>query len=53
VVLLPLLAGIVWMGLFPAPVLERIEPAVRHYIEQVRGPLAALELSDRTPGTRP
>jgi len=52
-VLLPLIAGIVWMGLFPAPVLERIEPAVRHYIETVRGPLAALDLSERTPGARP
>ena len=50
VVLLPLLAGIVWMGLFPAPVLVRIEPAVRHYIETVRGPIAALDLSERTPG---
>jgi NADH-quinone oxidoreductase subunit M len=50
VVMLPLLAGIVWMGLFPAPVLERIEPAVRHYIETVRGPLASLELSERAPG---
>jgi len=52
-VLLPLIAGIVWMGLFPAPVLDRIEPAVRHYIETVRGPLAALDLSERTPGARP
>jgi len=50
VVMLPLLAGIVWMGLFPAPVLERIEPAVRHYIETVRGPLASLELTERAPG---
>ena len=52
VVMLPLVAGIVWMGLFPAPVLERIEPAVRHYIETVRGPLAALELSEQAPGAR-
>ena len=52
VVLLPLVAGIVWMGLFPAPVLDRIEPAVRHYIETVRGPLAALDLSAQTPGVR-
>jgi NADH-quinone oxidoreductase subunit M len=51
-VLLPLVAGIVWMGLFPAPVLDRIEPAVRHYIETVKGPLAALDLSAQTPGVR-
>jgi NADH-quinone oxidoreductase subunit M len=50
VVMLPLLAGIVWMGLYPAPVLRRIEPAARHYIEVVRGPLAALEVSQQGRG---
>jgi NADH-quinone oxidoreductase subunit M len=53
VVLLPLVAGIVWLGLFPGPVLRRIEPAARHYIEIVRGPMAALEMSQRIPGARP
>jgi NADH-quinone oxidoreductase subunit M len=33
VVMLPLVAGIVWLGLYPAPVLRRMEPASRHYIE--------------------
>jgi NADH-quinone oxidoreductase subunit M len=33
VVLLPLVAGIVWMGLYPRPVLQRIEPAARKYLE--------------------
>ena len=37
VVLLPILAGIVWMGLYPAPVLRRIEPAAMRYLERVRG----------------
>jgi NADH-quinone oxidoreductase subunit M len=32
-VLIPLLVGIVWMGLYPRPVLERMEPAARRYIE--------------------
>jgi len=32
-VLVPLLMGIVWMGLYPRPVLERMEPAARRYIE--------------------
>jgi NADH-quinone oxidoreductase subunit M len=32
-VLLPLVAGIVWMGVYPKPVLRRMEPAARHYIE--------------------
>jgi NADH-quinone oxidoreductase subunit M len=52
-VLLPLVAGIVWLGLFPGPVLQRIEPAARRYIETVRGPMAALEMSQRIPGARP
>ena len=51
VVLLPLVAGIIWMGLFPGPVLAKVEPAARRYIEAVRGPSAGLELSDRQPGT--
>ena len=37
VVLIPLLAGIVWMGLYPKPILQRLEPAARRYIEQTRG----------------
>ncbi|HLB77553.1 MAG TPA: NADH-quinone oxidoreductase subunit M, partial [Candidatus Dormibacteraeota bacterium] len=36
-VLLPLVAGIVWMGLYPLPVLRRIEPAARNYLELVKG----------------
>jgi NADH-quinone oxidoreductase subunit M len=32
-VLAPLLAGILWIGLYPAPLLRRMEPAVRHYLE--------------------
>ena len=31
--LIPLLLGIVWMGLYPKPVLDRMEPAARRYIE--------------------
>jgi NADH-quinone oxidoreductase subunit M len=33
VVLAPLVIGILWIGLYPAPVLRRIEPAARRYIE--------------------
>src|SRR4051812_17988839 len=38
-VMLPLVAGIVWLGLYPAPVLRRTEPAARRYLEAtaVRG----------------
>ena len=39
-VLIPLVVGIVWLGLFPAPVLRRMEPAARRYVEAVQGSLA-------------
>jgi NADH-quinone oxidoreductase subunit M len=32
-VMLPLVLGIVWLGLYPAPVLRRMEPATKHYLE--------------------
>jgi len=36
-VLVPLLVVIVWLGLFPGPVLRRMEPSARHFIESVQG----------------
>ena len=36
VVLLPLIIGIVWLGLFPGPVLRRMEPATQRFVEAVR-----------------
>jgi NADH-quinone oxidoreductase subunit M len=35
-VLLPLVLGIVWLGLFPGPVLTRMELASRRYVEMVQ-----------------
>ncbi|MGH7657811.1 MAG: proton-conducting transporter membrane subunit, partial [Gemmatimonadales bacterium] len=35
-VLVPLLIGIVWLGLYPRPVLDRMEPAARRYLEIVQ-----------------
>jgi NADH-quinone oxidoreductase subunit M len=35
-VLLPLIIGIVWLGLFPGPVLRRMEPATRRYVDAVQ-----------------
>jgi NADH-quinone oxidoreductase subunit M len=32
-VMLPLIVGIVWLGLYPAPILQRMEPATRRYLE--------------------
>ncbi len=48
-VLLPLIAGILWMGLYPAPVLRRIEPAMMRYLQAVRGPLGYMNVSLRPP----
>ncbi|MDZ4673900.1 MAG: NADH-quinone oxidoreductase subunit M [Gemmatimonadota bacterium] len=36
VVLLPLLLGMIWLGLYPKPVLDKMEPASRKYIEHLR-----------------
>jgi NADH-quinone oxidoreductase subunit M len=35
-VLVPLLAGIVWLGLYPGPVLKKMEPASRGFVETVQ-----------------
>ncbi len=51
-VMVPLLLGILWMGLYPAPILRRIEPAAVRYIETVRGPIGVLDVSQRTPAVR-
>src|SRR5688500_16572924 len=41
VLMTPLLIGIVWLGLYPAPVLRRMEPAARRYVQIVRPHLTA------------
>ena len=40
-VLIPLVAGIVWLGLYPAPVLRRMEPSARQFVETTSGPAPA------------
>src|ERR1041385_2637138 len=45
-VMVPLLAGIVWLGLFPGPVLRRVEPVAVRYIQAVRGPLGMMQRSE-------
>jgi len=40
VVLIPILAGIFWIGLYPKPILRRMEPAAQHLIDIVK-PAAA------------
>jgi len=50
VVLLPLLLGILWMGLYPGPVLQKMEPAARRYVESlgVRQPSAGKDVINAT-----
>ena len=40
-VMVPLLAGIVWLGLYPGPVLSRMEPATKRYVEAVHSSAAS------------
>src|SRR5439155_1048176 len=40
-VLVPLLAGILWIGLYPKPFLDRMEPSAQRFIQQAR-PAAAI-----------
>src|SRR3989449_7213109 len=37
-VLIPLLVGILWLGIYPKPFLQRMEPSARSLIEQMRPP---------------
>ncbi len=34
-VILPLVAGMIWLGLYPKPILDRMEPATQHYLEVI------------------
>ncbi len=36
VVLAPLIAAMLWMGLYPKPILRRTEGAARHYVEMIQ-----------------
>ena len=44
---LPLLIGIVWMGLYPEPVLRRMEPAARRYLQLTQPPGTASPVAVR------
>jgi NADH-quinone oxidoreductase subunit M len=57
-VMLPLVVGIVWLGLYPKPVLERMEPASKRFLEAAApavGPAARASLgsgAERVEATR-
>jgi len=50
-VLGPLLLGIVWLGLYPAPVLRRMEPASRQFVESVQRGISQGAPADAAPAT--
>jgi NADH-quinone oxidoreductase subunit M len=47
----PLIAAMIWVGLYPAPLLKRTESAARSYVEMVEPALPKAALPD--PGARP
>jgi hypothetical protein len=53
--MLPLIVGIVWLGLYPKPVLDRMEPASRRFLEAAApgvGPKAQASLPVREAAIR-
>jgi NADH-quinone oxidoreductase subunit M len=54
-VMVPLLVGIVWLGLYPAPVLRRMEPAAQRYLQlaQPSGAVQPVAVSGSTVEVRP
>ncbi|HEY8061949.1 MAG TPA: proton-conducting transporter membrane subunit, partial [Gemmatimonadales bacterium] len=47
----PLIAAMIWVGLYPTPLLRRTEGAARHYVEMVQPALPPAALPD--PGAQP
>jgi NADH-quinone oxidoreductase subunit M len=54
-IMVPLLAGIVWLGVYPAPVLRRMEPAAQRYLQLTQPGRATMPMADAgyTAETRP
>jgi NADH-quinone oxidoreductase subunit M len=48
-VLIPLIACILWIGLYPAPFLRRMESSAKALVERVRGPITG-SIEMRVPG---
>ena len=51
VVLAPLVACIFWIGIYPAPILRRIEPSARALVTQVREAAGAPPVAETLPAT--
>ena len=52
-VVLPLVAGMVWLGLYPKPVLDRMDSAARQYIQLVQPGVASLPKTALTGSEEP
>jgi NADH-quinone oxidoreductase subunit M len=54
-IMVPLLIGIVWLGLYPAPVLRRMEPAAQRYLQLTQPPQAVtpVAVTGSAPEVRP
>jgi NADH-quinone oxidoreductase subunit M len=52
-VLVPLILGMFWMGLYPGPILRRTESAVRHYVEMVSPALPPVDSTRSSFGAQP
>jgi NADH-quinone oxidoreductase subunit M len=50
----PLVAGIVWLGVYPAPVLRRMQPAAEQFVRLVesRAAMGTLTAAAPAPGAR-
>jgi len=48
-VVLPLMVGMLWLGLYPAPVLRRMEPAVARYVDITTPANALVHVPDAVP----
>jgi NADH-quinone oxidoreductase subunit M len=51
-VLIPLVIGIVWLGLFPGPVLRRMQPAAQRFVEATRPNPGTARLGATIPAER-
>jgi NADH-quinone oxidoreductase subunit M len=49
VVMIPLLVGILWLGLYPGPVLRRMEPASQRYLQLIGAPAPTMAEATRSP----
>jgi NADH-quinone oxidoreductase subunit M len=52
-IVVPIMAAILFLGLYPKPILSRIEPSARHFVSCVRPPIEPRTVARRPPGSNP